>query len=89
MWKSKVLLVGLSWAGVYLVYSVRRARCRKTLEALRKELGVDTLSLNRMLTFGISKTTCLQHSNNEFDCPSLDCNYGRLRYIINPIYFGL
>lgn len=50
---------------------------------LKKEKGVDVLQINTLLTFGVSTMQCEGHMSREFDCGNLDCNYGRLSYMLN------
>ncbi|KAL1131647.1 hypothetical protein AAG570_011260 [Ranatra chinensis] len=54
-----------------------------TIYNKKKELSDDVVKINHMLTFGISSIPCAGHAEKEFDCGNLDCNYGRLSYILN------
>ena len=76
---NKILVVCVGWGVIYLLYWKRKSKAIKEFDELKKALDIDTLKINRMLTFGVSKTTCQGHSTNEFHCVNLDCNYGRLR----------
>ncbi|CAH1400863.1 unnamed protein product [Nezara viridula] len=79
-------LLGLSTFGTVCVIGIFNYKfnqwMRKRVNKIKKDNQIDILNKNRLLTFGVSSDQCDGHMKRQFDCGNLDCNYGRLSYIL-------
>ncbi|XP_014242796.1 mitochondrial cardiolipin hydrolase-like isoform X1 [Cimex lectularius] len=81
--KRTLLVLGGCAVSLYLINKYLDKYLAGYFLRLKRQKGLDVLGINKLLTFGVSSRPCNGHKFKEFDCGNLDCNYGRLCYMLS------